>query len=72
MGDHLDGSSIYDGINLPQFHYYEVQKVGPAFDNDMLMNIGKNWYEEDIDKSQNTFQNKEGALNVRVTDLSIS
>ena len=72
MGDHLDGSSIHYGINLPQFHHYGVQKNGPEFDDDMLMNIGKNWYEEDIDKSQNTFQNKEGALNVRVTDLSIS
>ena len=40
-GDNLDGSSIHDVINVPQFHYDGVHKVGPEFDEDMLMNIGK-------------------------------
>ena len=40
-GDNLDGSSIHDVINVPQFHYDGAHKVGPEFDEYMLMNIGK-------------------------------
>ena len=42
MGYHIYGSYIYYEINLPQFHYYGVHKVGPDFDWDMLTTIGKN------------------------------
>ena len=57
IGDHLDGSSIHYGIDVQQFHYYGVHKIGSEFDTDMLMNIGKNWDEEDNDEFRNTFQN---------------
>ena len=57
MGYHLYGSSIHDGIYVPQFHYYGVYTVGPELDEDNLMTIGKNWDEEDNDEFRNTFQN---------------
>ena len=41
MGDHLYGSSIHDGIDVPIFHYDGVHTVGTDFDVDTLMNIGK-------------------------------
>ena len=47
VGDHLDGSSIRDGIDVPQFNYYGVHIVGPELDDYMLMIIGKNWDEEE-------------------------
>ena len=42
MGDPIYGSSINYLIDVPQFHYYDVHTVGPEFDEDMLINIGKN------------------------------
>ena len=39
MGDHLYGSSINDGIDVPQFHYDGVYILRPDFDEDMLMTI---------------------------------
>ena len=44
-GDNLDGSSIHDVINVPQFHYDGVHTAGPQFDEDILITIGKNWDE---------------------------
>ena len=40
MGDHVYGSSLHDGIDEPQFHY-GFHTVGPKFDDDILMTIGK-------------------------------
>ena len=47
MGAHLDGSSIHDGIYVPQFQYDGVHTSGTDFDEDMFINIVKNWDEED-------------------------
>ena len=63
---HLYGSSIHDGIYVPQFHYYGVYTVGPELDEDNLMTIGKNWDEEDNDELHDAFQNEEGDLKARV------
>ena len=49
MGDHLYGSSIHYGINVPQFHYAGFHKVGTEFDEDMLIAVSKKWYKEDND-----------------------
>ena len=57
IGDHLDGSSIHYGIDVPQFHYDGVHIVGPDFNDYRLMTIGKNWDEEDNDIFHNDFQN---------------
>ena len=32
MGEHLYGSFIHVGIDVPQFHYDRVHTVGPKFD----------------------------------------
>ena len=72
MDDHLDDSSIHDGIYVPKFHYEEVYKVGPEFDEDMLTTIVKEWNEGDNDELYNTFKNKEGALKGRVIDSRIA
>ena len=41
MGEHLDGSSIHDGIDITQFHYYGLHTVGPDFVEDVFMTIVK-------------------------------
>ena len=43
MGDHLDGSSIHDGIYVQQFHYDGVHTVGHGFDENMLVTKVNNW-----------------------------
>ena len=45
MGEHLDGSSIHYGIDVPHFHYDGVHKFQPEFDECMLTAIDKNWDE---------------------------
>ena len=45
MGYHLYGYSIHDGIDVPQFNYDGFHIVGPEFDGDILINIGKKWDE---------------------------
>ena len=72
MGDHLYGSSIRDGVDVPQFNYYGVSIVGHYFDEYILMYIGKNWCEKDNYELRNTFQNGEGDLKGGVTDSRIT
>ena len=58
----LYGSSVHDGIYVPQFHYDGVHTVGPEFDVDILMAIGKNFDEEENDQFQNTFKDEEWGM----------
>ena len=60
------------GIDLPQFHYYGVQKIGTEFYQDMLMTIGKEWDEEDNYEFHNTLHSEEGGLKVWVIESGIS
>ena len=57
-GDNLNGSYIHDRIDVPQHQYYGVHTVGPEFDDDMFMTIGKNWDEEDNDELCNNIKNE--------------
>ena len=56
--DHLYGSSIHDVIGVPPFHYDWFHTAVTDFDEDILINIGKTWYEEKNDKFHNTFKNE--------------
>ena len=60
MGDHLDAYSIHDGSDIPQFHYDGVHKVGPDFDEDMLMAIGKNGTMKGMINSTVIFRTRKG------------
>ena len=72
MCDHTYGSSIHQEIYVPQFHYYGIHTLGPEFDEDLLMTIGKKWDEEENNEFHNTFYNQEGFLKGRVTESRIS
>ena len=41
MGDQIDGSSIYYGIDVPQFQYDEFHTTRTEFDEYIFMTIGK-------------------------------
>ena len=60
MGEHLDGSSIHDGIDVTQFHYYRLHTVGPDFVEDVFMTIVKKWDQEENYKFHNNFQMMKG------------
>ena len=62
MGDHLDYSSIHDVIDVPQFHYDGFYKVGPEFDKDMLINIGKTWMKKIMMNFTTNFRMRKGVL----------
>ena len=69
MGDHIDGSTIHYGINVPQFQYYGFYTVGPEFDEDMLMNIDKTGTSKTMINSTIIFRMKRGGLKGHATEL---
>ena len=72
MGDHLDYSSIHDVIDVPQFHYDGFHKVGPEFDKDMLINIGKTWMKKIMMNFTTHFRMRKGILKGWVIESRIA
>ena len=60
MEYHLYCYSIHDGIDVPQFNYDVVHTVGPEFDEDMLMNIGKSGTRRRMINSTTNFTIRKG------------
>ena len=71
MGDNLYGSYIHNIIDVPQFNYDGFHTVGLEFNEDMLIDIVKNWHEEENYEFNNKFHNEEGDLKGRVTESRI-